>query len=238
MKKPLSFVLIVCLALINTPAAWALETYPGEDGFTQAQTIHHDISAKIYSVKKTKSYVAVEVGFTNNTDKYVEFTPKEIYLNDATSYSQPPLAKENVLNAVSKSRSAARLLPLALGIGLGIAALATSRGDGDASFALSMAALSMGGVYILSEALHSQAENNRLVTIENNRIDDIKRLPPGITLGGFMYFPATKKPQSLTIIAKTKSGGYEKHEFDLIKVKESRKFDKRMAKKSKGTRGE
>lgn len=228
------------MSLILSPLSTALaksETYPNEDAPTDTQTIHHNIEAKIYSIKKTGSYTAVEIGFTNNTDGYVEFTPKEIYLNDATSYSQPPLDNEAVMNAVTRHKSAARLIPLALGIGLGIAALATSRSSSDASFGLTVAALSVGGLYILSEALANQLENNRLVTIENNRINDIKKLPPGITLGGFMYFPKSKKPESLTIIAHTKSGAVEKHTFDLTHIKDSRKFDKKMAKQKAGTRG-
>lgn len=245
MKKIIAELLVISMvtgiaspvyAKKNTPHTSQTDVYPGEDGYTDAQTINHNITTKIYSVKKTKSYTAVEIGFTNNTDKYVEFSPKEIFLNDSTSYSQTPLDNEAMITAITKHKSSARLIPLALGIGLGIAALATSRSSSDASFGLSVAALSAGGLYILSEALANQLQNNKLVAIENNRIDDIKKLPPGITLGGFMYFPATKNPESITIVARTKSGSYEKHVFDLTKVKESRKFDKKKAKQKAGTR--
>jgi hypothetical protein len=109
-------------------------------------------------------------------------------------------------------------------VGLGIATLGTSMyGKSNVSKGLGIAALSMGGAYLLSKNLENYSQQNRLIGFEGNRLGSIDKLPPGMVLGGFLYFPATKKPKSVTIVARNKSGQYEKKTFDLREVKESRR---------------
>lgn len=189
---------------------------------TDVQTIHNSIEARVYALKKTKHYTAVEIGFTNPTGQYIEFTPKEIYLDDEVKYSQGPLTVEDV-RSIEQKKPGLSLLPLAVGVGLGIAAIATSRSSNDAAFGLAVGALGAGGAALLTKGFENQAKQNKLISFENNTLSDIKRLPPGMTLGGVMYFPPTKKPKSVTIIARTKSGQYEKKVFDLTQVKKGKK---------------
>lgn len=185
----------------------------------EVQTINQAIEAQIYSVKKTKHYTVVEIGFHNPTDHFVEFTPQEIYLNDSNSYSRAPMPMEDVQRIEYRKNSAGDV-PAALGIGLGIASLGSAIfGKKTASKAFGVAALSMGGAYVLTKGLENRARNNKLITFENNSITSIKRLPPGMTLGGFLYFPGSKKPTSITIIAKSKSGKFERKVFALTNQK-------------------
>ena len=80
-----------------------------------------------------------------------------------------------------------------------------------------MAALGMGGAFVISEALESSAKDNHFVAFQNNSLDTIDKLPPGVTLGGFLYFPKTKKPTSITIVTETRPGHFEKKIIPLKK---------------------
>ncbi len=214
--SPSSYILtfVILLGLVTEPIAMANEVD------ASVQTLHNQIEAKVYSYKKTKHFIAIELGFSNPTEGYLEFTPKEIYLDDEVKYSLPPFEQSELENIVQKSRSQFAIVPAVLGIGLGIAAIATSR-NRDLATGLGIAALSMGGLFVLSKMLESEVKNNRFISFEENRLGTIKRLPPGMTLGGFLFFPATKKPKSITVIAKSTSGHYEKKIFPLTKLKES-----------------
>ena len=215
MKKYLSIILIGCFLISQPCVVLAAEKAKAS---SQIQTINNKIEAKVYSYKKKKHYTAVEIGFTNTTDRYVSFRPKEIYLDDKVKYSQGLLTM-NEIREIESKKPGASLFPTALAVALGIGALGASRGSGDAAFGLGMAALSMGGVALLTKGLEQRAKQNKFIGFENNKIDDIKRLPPGMTLGGVLYFPPTKKPQSVTLIVKNRSGKYEKKVFNLKDIK-------------------
>lgn len=222
MKKltSLAFTFYFTVCQINPAFAAKTEIQP-------SQLLNNDIEVTVYSLKKTKHYMAVELGFYNPTDKYVEFTPKEIYLDDEVKYSLLPLSIQEI-QAIEQKKPGLGLLPMALGIGLGIAAIGTGiSGNEGASEALTIAALSMGGAYILTKGLENQLKTQKLITFENNNITTIKRLPPGMTLGGFLFFPASKHPKSVTVIAKSKSGKLEKKVFDLTQIKEAKKSKRR-----------
>lgn len=220
MKKIISTLFTVYCVFFNATIAFAKEDpVISQDNVL---TINGDIVAQVYSFKKRKHYTVVEIGFTNPTHNYIEFTPKEIFLDDDVKYSLPPLTTDEVAR-IEQKKPGMSILPLALAAGLGIASLATSRVSNDASFGLGVAALSAGGAALLTSGLENQAKKNKLITFENNRLDGIKRLPPGMTLGGLLYFPPTKNPKSLTVIATSKNGSFEKKTFDLSGVKSSQK---------------
>lgn len=210
MKQIFMGLLGLCLSIVPTTPAYA-RTKTFDDN---VQTINRHIEAKIYSYKKKKHYTAIEIGFSNPTDRYVEFTPKEIYLDDEVKYSQPLMSMDDIARIQRKKPSLA-LFPGILAAGLGVASIATSRSNRDVAFGLGMGALGMAGAAFATKGLENHAKQNKLVGFENNRIDDVKKIPPGMTLGGYLYFPATKEPKSVTIIAKSKSGKYEKKVFDL-----------------------
>jgi hypothetical protein len=216
MKKLVSIILAGLLLSLNITMAQAKEDQPVSDN--DVLLINHNIEATLYGYKKTKYYTAVEIGFTNMTNQYVEFTPKEIYLDDAEKYSQPLLSADQVRN-IEINKPGMSLLPTALAIGLGIGALATSHSNHNTALWLGVSGLTMGGVALLTKGLEDRAKQKKLVLFENNTISDIKKLPPGMTLGGVLYFPATKKPKSITIVSQSKSGGYEKKVFELTKNK-------------------
>lgn len=193
------------------------------DTVQPTELLSNNIEANVYSVKKTKYYVAIELGFHNPTENYLEFTPKEIYLDDEVKYSLVPLSIQEI-QTIEQKKPGLGLLPMVLGIGLGIAAIGTGiSGNDGASEALTIAALSMGGAYILTKGLENQLKAQKLITFENNNLATIKRLPPGMTLGGYLFFPASKHPKSITLIAKSKSGKLEKKVFDLTQIKEAKK---------------
>lgn len=209
MKKLLSTFLICCLSVLYSCPAFPRSLTTFDD---QIQTINSNIEAQVFSVKKTKHYTAVEIGFTNMTDKYVEFTPQEIYLDDEVKYSLPLLTMEEI-EEIQHHKPSNSIFPTALAVGLGIAALGTSRGNSDAAFGLGMAALGVGGAAVLTKGLENRSTNNKLIAFQNNKISEIGKLPPGITLGGILYFPPTKKPKSISIMTKTKNGSYERKVF-------------------------
>jgi len=215
MKKISFVILTVYLCSFNASPAYARTIkFPAD----YVQTINNQIEVRVYAFKKTRKYTAVEIGFTNLSNRFVNFTPRDIYLDDENKYSVSLLTVEDI-RSIERNKPGLSLLPLVLGIGLGIAAAATSRANSDVAFGLAMGALAMGGALLLTKGFENQARQNRLVMIENNTIDDIKRLPPGMTLGGVIYFPPTKKPKSLTIVSRTKKGIYEKTIFSLKKKK-------------------
>ncbi|MBU0504877.1 MAG: hypothetical protein ABII18_02630 [bacterium] len=215
MKRYLSMILIGCFLISQPSFVLAAKK---TNTTSQVQTINNKIEAKVYNYKKKKHYTAVEIGFTNTTNNYVSFQPKEIYLDDEVKYSQGLLSM-NQIQQIESKKPGASLFPTAIAVALGIGALGASRGSGDAAFGLGMAALSMGGVALLTKGLEERAKQNKFIAFENNDISDIKRLPPGMTLGGVLYFPPTKKPKSVTLVVKNSSGKYEKKVFNLKDIK-------------------
>lgn len=222
MRKFLFVLLTTYLCIFNITPVYARNIKVLNDN---VQTINNRIEARIYAFKKSRYYTAIEIGFFNPTNKYIEFTPKEIYLDDEVKYSLSPLTLDQV-RSIEQKKPGFALLPVALGVGLGIAAIGASRGNNDVAFGLAMGALAAGGAALLTKGFENQSKQKKLIQFENNTISDIKKIPPGMTLGGVMYFPATKKPKSLTIIAKSKSGKYEKKVFDLSQAKKSKKKDR------------
>jgi hypothetical protein len=181
----------------------------------QTQEIGGGIQTTLYRYKKTRQFIAVELGFTNTTGGYVDFTPKEIYLDDEAKYSSPPLSVDKLQQINLNSGSEASMVPAILGVGLGIGALAAGvSGHNGAANGLGIAALGMGGAFILSKGLEDASQQKKLVAFESNSFGDIKRLPPGMTLGGWLYFPTTKKEKSVTVVVKSK-GGYKHVVFPL-----------------------
>lgn len=210
--KKLFFTLFTVQTLLIPPAF-------AEKRPTVIETVSGNVLTTLYAFKKTRHYTAVEIGFTNPTNDFIEFTPQEIYLDDAVKYSLQPLTI-NEITAIQEKDPGLSLVPLALGVGLGIGTLGAGiAGHGDLAEGLGIAAVSMAGAYILTKGLENQIKENRLIRFENNNISNIKRLPPGMTLGGLLFFPATKKPKSITIIAKSKSGEYEKKVIALSQIK-------------------
>lgn len=199
------------------PNAWAtIITAP-------IQTLDNNIEIQIFSYKKTRHYTAVELGFSNPLGQYVDFTPSEIYLDDEVKYSLPPLSMAEV-QRIEEMKPSLAFVPAMIGVGLGIATLGTRvYGKYNVSKGLGIAALSMGGAYLLSKNLENYSQKNRLIGFEGNRLGTINKLPPYMVLGGFLYFPSTKQPKSVTIVARSKSGQYEKKTFDLTQVKESKR---------------
>lgn len=210
-KKLFTLFISVCLCLTHvSPARARTIKLPPES----VQTIHNQVEARVYAYKKTKHYTAVEIGFTNTTGNYVEFTPQEIYLDDAVKYSQSLLSVDQI-REIEQRKPGLSLFPLAAAVGLGVAALATGRKNSDLGYYLGVAALGMGGVSLLTKGFENRAKENKFIAFESNTLSNIKRLPPGITLGGVLYFPPTKKPQSVTLIAGSGAGRYEKKVFHL-----------------------
>lgn len=207
---------VILVNLIFIQNAWAtLITAP-------IQTLDNNIEIQVFSYKKTRHYTAVELGFSNPLSQYVDFTPTEIYLDDEVKYSLPPLSTAEV-QRIEEMKPSLAFVPAMIGVGLGIATLGTGiYGQSNVSKGLGIAALSMGGVYLLSKNLENYSQQNRLIGFEGNRLGTINKLPPHMVLGGFLYFPSTKKPKSITIVARNKNGQYEKKTFDLTQVKESR----------------
>ena len=212
MKKYPALILIICLTVFNPSFAYA------KANMSIVETLSNQMEAKILAYKKTRYYTAVEIGFTNPTSDYLEFIPKEIYLDDAVKYSQPLLTEEQ-MRYVEQHKSSFALFPAVAGVGLGIASLATSRSNSDVSFGLGMAALGMGGTALLTKGFEDQAKNNKLISFKNNTLNNIDKIPPGMTLGGVLYFPATKNPVSVTLITRSKKGSYEKKVFELSRLK-------------------
>lgn len=191
----------------------------GKDAPPVVETLDNSITASVYSFKKNHHYVAVEIGFSNPTDDYLEFTPTEIYLDDQGKYSKSPLTVAE-LQDIENRKPGIGIVPGALAVGLGLAALGTGiYGKSGAAKGLGVAALGAGGAYALTKGIEGHTKANKLIKFENNSIDGIKRLPPGMTLGGFLFFPAAKHPTSVTIVAKAKGGKYEKKTFYLQNVK-------------------
>lgn len=218
MKRILSLFLVTYLCSFYANPAYARTIKLPEDS---VQTIDQNVIVRIYAYKTTKHYTAVEIGFTNPTDTYVRFHPKEIYLDDAKKYSQPLLTMDEI-RKIESLKPGMALFPTAIGVGLGIAALATSRASKDAAFGLAMGALTMGGAALLTKGFENSARQNKFIAFENNTLAGITRLPPGMTLGGVLYFRPTKDPVSITLITKTKSGKYSKKIFDLTQGKKSK----------------
>ena len=183
--------------------------------FSEPETLGRDIEVKVYSYKKYREFVAVEIGFTNKKSDYVPFTASEIYLNDSSSYSVAPLTPHD-LDHVNLNRTHFSLIPLTVAIGLGIGAIGASN-HGDVARGLALGALGAGGAFVLSEALENQARDNKLVAFDANSLESIDKLPPNVTLGGYLFFPRVKRPTSITIVTKGGKQNYEKKTLPLVK---------------------
>lgn len=213
MKKHLATALTIYLTFFNVFDAIAKK----QDALTDnVQTINNNIQIQVYAFKKKKHYTAVEIGFANLSDMYAEFTPKEIYLDDEVKYSQALLSMDQI-HEIERQKPSASVFPAILGVGLGIAALATARSNSGVAYGLFTAAAGVGGAALLTKAFEDRAKQNKFIAFENNTLNSIKKLPPGMTLGGVLYFPPTKKPKSITIVARSSNGGFEKKTFLLMK---------------------
>ncbi|EKD52117.1 MAG: hypothetical protein ACD_62C00111G0002, partial [uncultured bacterium] len=186
------------------------------------QTINNNVEVRLYAYKKTKHYTAVEIGFTNNTNHYVTFSPKEIYLDDEVKYSQSLLSMDQI-RIIEQEKPGMAIFPTAIAVGLGIAALGTSRSHNDVAFGLAMGALGAGGAALLTKGLEDRAKQNKFIAFENNTITNINKLPPGMTLGGVLYFSPTKKPKGVTMMVKNNAGQLEKKIFLFKDLKKKRK---------------
>lgn len=225
MKKNLKAVLVFILSLSFSLQVSAKGPVPVPE-----ETIDKNIAVKVYSYKKTRDFVAVEVGFTNMTDRYVSFTPREIYLNDQTKYSTSLLTHDEMNEVAAHRANTAKNFSTAsiiLGTVLGVAAVGSAVGDADeAAKWLGVAALgSLGGV-IISETLSSAANNRQLVSFKNNSLRTVTKLPPGVTLGGFLYFAPVKNPTSISVVVETSKGHAQSRVIHLTRVKTSRKAPK------------
>lgn len=215
MKKLICYALSLSLIFIQIPQALAKRS-------PQVVPVSPNLEATVYSYHKSRHFVAVEIGFTNNTKHYIRFTPNEIYLNDKTKYSVAPMPNEK-LEGLAKNRTSISWIPLVLSMGLGIAAAIANFYDDDLARDLSIAALAMGGVYLISAVLEQQMERKQLIPFRNNNLRSVTQIPPGMTVGGFLYFPYVKSPVSLTLVSKGVSQPYQKQVVSLKKVKKSKK---------------
>ena len=221
MKRKALFCNVLALSLIFSPLA---PTFAKSVEFTepQVETLDNQLQAKFFGYTKTKYYTSIEIGFENPTDQYIEFTPKEIFLDDDGKYSLPLMSKEEIMSIESRKPSNA-IFPAILAGALGIAALGTSKGNKDVAWGLAMGAAGVGAAALATKGLEGRAKQSKLLLFEGNRLDVIDKIPPGMTLGGKLYFPPTKKPESVTLMVKTANGKYEKRNFPLIKEKRKRK---------------
>lgn len=211
---------ILASALIFGPVlpSWAKDL--------KVETIDRNVAATVYSLKKTKSYTIVEIGFKNTTSGYVAFRPNEIYVNDRDKYSVGPMPFDKLQNIQHEQSKTVSTGSLVGAIVLGIAGLAVGNSNPDAAVGLAIAALGLGGVFIISAILENEAKNNRLIAFKNNSLQTIDKIPPDMTLGGFLYFPPVKKPVSVTIMVGQPGGGYEKKTILVKSIKEPRKAKK------------
>src|SRR3989339_693204 len=119
MKKMISILLMFCVFFAPLSSALAVDpTLPD----STIQTINNNVEVRLYAYKKTKHYTAVEIGFTNNTNHYVTFSPKEIYLDDEVKYSQSLLSMDQI-RIIEQEKPGMAIFPTAIAVGLGIAAL-------------------------------------------------------------------------------------------------------------------
>ncbi|MBX7147910.1 hypothetical protein K1X76_02395 [bacterium] len=211
MKQILAFI-ITCSLILSPYLAMA----------TDPVLLDSNLEVTVYSYKKEAGFTAVEIGFTNTSDKYVPLNAQEIYLNDEGKYSLALLKKDDV-QSLSEKHGNFSAAPLILGTVLGISGIAVGSSNSDVSRGLLIAALGMGGVFVISKTLEASAKNNKLITFEGNSLNTVDKIPPGMTLGGFLYFPKAKKPVSISII---KKHGSEKVDIGLGKVAKARHYPK------------
>lgn len=189
------------------------------------ETIDQHIEATVYSLKRSRDYTLIEIGFENTQDHYVSFTPQEIYLNDRDQYSVAPLPIEELTSLAERTpiTDSVSMGSLIGAVVLGVAGIAAAGSNRNLAKGLGIAALALGGTFIISAVLENAAKQNRLVTFKNNTLKTINKLPPHMILGGFLYFPKVKHPTSLTIMVKKSGGGYERKIIPLKTVKAPRK---------------
>lgn len=172
--------------------------------------LNSKIEFRIHAVKKVRQATLVELSFTNPTNQFLPFTASEIYLDSEDTYSIPPLSPEKYRDIMESGLSASAF-PGFIALGLGLGALGSAiGGKGNASRGLAIGALAAGGVYVLTRSLENESRDGKLIGIENNSVTTIKRLPPQITLGGILMFPASKKPKSISIVTHDTRGHPQK----------------------------
>ena len=212
MKKNISLILVFALFWSSLPHIAQAKKV--------TQKINSQIEMNIYSFRKNSDFMALEVGFTNTSSKQARLPISKVFVTDHEKYSVSPLSiydLESLMNdRRNRSANMAAILAVILGVGIIIAGY---NGNQKATTALGVAALGVAGVYVIGSALKSLAHSKQLLIFEDNSISNIKTIPPGMTLGGFIYFPWIKKPRSLVLFT---SGG-KKTEVPLSKSKKSKK---------------
>ncbi len=208
--KPMAKVMILALLCHLPLVTYAKKKDP--DIIPVVQTISPSLEATVYGYKKYKYYTAIEIGFTNLSDDYLAFSPKEIYLDETSSFSKPLLTMDQIRDIESR-KPGMSLFPMLAGAALGIAALGSLKASENVAYGLGVAA---AGFFVSSyfvEAFENRAKDGKFISFDTNSISDIKKIPPGMMLGGTLYFAPAKKPKSVTIMVKKEAGGYEKKVF-------------------------
>ncbi len=160
------------------------------------------LEIEVYEVKQKAHYTAVDIGIRNTGDKPLDFSSDGIYLDSKDHYSVPPLLSSEV-NDIVKTGASNSFIPGVLGLGLGIAAISGGLLGIPAEAVIGLgtaAAVSGTGVY-LAKHLEEKSRSNQLIQIESNSLDSTTHIPSGMTLGGRLYFPKSKSPTGITLIA-------------------------------------
>jgi hypothetical protein len=160
--------------------------------------IHPEVTATLFSYKRKKHFTAVELGFTNQSNRYVPFVAQEIFIKDHRGYSTSPYSADQLERINDRVRSG-HLVPLGLAAALGLAAIPV-KGDVAESILLTGAAAAGTG-YFFSKSLQDKQKSDELIVFENNELRTRKNLPPKVTVGGYLYFPPVKKPTALILIS-------------------------------------
>lgn len=184
------------------------------------QKITNQIEMHLYSFRKNSDFMAVEVGFTNTSSKPAKLAISKFFVTDHEKYSVTPLNPYDLQTLINERRSrssnVAMILAVILGAGVIIAGY---NGSNSTARDLGLAALGVIGIYTIGSSLKSLAHSKQLVLFENNSVSKAQSIPPGMTVGGFIYFPWIKKPRSLVMF----TGGSKKIEIPLSKGKSSQK---------------
>lgn len=176
--------------------------------YVEPITLSPHLEFEVFSYKKERNFTAVEIGFTNTGNSYVPFKVTEIYL-DTDKYSLKPLTISQAKSVIrNKAKASGRDISLILGTVFGIGSIAVGGSNPDLSKGLAITALSLGGVYVLSGVLKNKKKSNLLIGIENNDIRNVDKVPPQMTLGGFLYFPKAKKPRGITVVVENTKGQF------------------------------
>lgn len=163
--------------------------------------LDNGLEAKVYAISKKGPVTQVEIGFKNTTDKDQPLSLKGIYLNSDESYSTPPLSQDEARTMIANSPNKS-FVPGAVGLGLGVAGIVTGvlGGPKEAVAGLLTGAAASGIGYYLSQEMSEHAKDKRLLTLESSHLDKITHIPAGMTLGGVLYFPKSKRPTSVSVV--------------------------------------